>query len=151
MWKQEGIRIGDVRYTRQKDGSWVKEPPTSKTGGRVLGTGNGRGTLKRLRKRRLNTFILEKRRSMARKQHIIANSKSSNSRRTHQFSFVGSLTSIGLERTGYLLRNQKRTPSKTPISVIKSVTEYEYDSNIKIAAHTRLTNSNKVSTGDILG
>jgi hypothetical protein len=38
--KSEGIRIGEVRYTRQQDGSWVKEPPVS----RGTGTGSGSGS-----------------------------------------------------------------------------------------------------------
>ena len=40
--KDEGIRIGDVRYTRQSDGSWIKETP--KENGRGSGQGSGYGS-----------------------------------------------------------------------------------------------------------
>jgi hypothetical protein len=42
--RTEGIRIRDVRYTRQKDGSWMKEPPREKTGGSGSGFGSGSGS-----------------------------------------------------------------------------------------------------------
>jgi hypothetical protein len=41
--KTETIRIGDVRYTRQHDGRWIKEPRQDKSSGGG-GIGGGRGT-----------------------------------------------------------------------------------------------------------
>lgn len=40
--RTEGIRIGEVRYTRQNDGNWIKEPPP--TGWRGFGIGSGSGS-----------------------------------------------------------------------------------------------------------
>jgi hypothetical protein len=41
--RTEGIRIGSVRYMRQQDGSWIKEPPPNTVGGSGSGSGSGSG------------------------------------------------------------------------------------------------------------
>ncbi len=132
--RSEGIRIGDVRYTRQKDGSWIKEPPQGKTGGTEsgMGSGSGIGTPDAPRETTTEYLYVGKEK--------VDGQETAHYRKTHIVKFT-SRTPVLVRRVvddywfgkdGLLVKESKEDAFENSKRRYKSVTVYEYPSNIEI-------------------
>lgn len=134
--KTETIRIGATRYDRQKDGSWVKiEPkPISSGGGVVSGIGSGNGTSSGTVESTKEYFFLgvEK----------VGNVKTNHYRTTNKVIFLSSkpvrtrhaINDYWFRDDGLLIRETRGDGFENSRQRYKSVTDYEYDVDIKIVA-----------------
>jgi len=137
--KTEGIRIGDIRYTRQQDGSWIKEPPQQKVGGSGSGNGNGNGSGSGIGSSTPPESTTEYLYIGSEKIH---GQVTSHFRKTHTVKFT-SRTPVLTRRVVddywfgadvMLVKESHEDEFINTSRRYKSVTEYEYNKDIKITA-----------------
>jgi hypothetical protein len=135
--KTEGIRIGEERYTRKPDGTWIKEPPPPKFVGTGAGSGSGSGYGNAVTKAPEENTELR----LVGKEKI-GGQPTSHYRKTHTIRFT-SRTPIVVRKViddywfsadGMLLKESHEDVFENSKSQYKSVTEYEYNVKIDIRA-----------------
>jgi len=133
--KNESISIGGTNYTRQKDGSWIKEPRQGTGSGSGLGFGSGSGTASSIKPETTTEYrfigsdkIDGQRTSRYRKTHIV---KFTNRTPVLTRKVVDE---YWFNTDGLLLKESHEDLFVESNRSYKSVTEYEYDNDIKITA-----------------
>jgi hypothetical protein len=132
--KKEGIRIGDVRYTRQQNGSWVKEPPQGKVSGSGSGGGIGSGTPTAPPETTTEYLYMG--------DEKVDHQKTAHYRKVHVVKFTSrtpvltrkSVDDYWFRADGMLVKESHEDTFVNSPRTYKSVTEYEYDKEIKIIA-----------------
>ena len=132
--KAEVIRIGTVRYTMQKDGSWLKDSPQQSTGG-GSGFGSGYGTGSSVKPE-----VTEEIRFVGSDE--IHGQTISHYRKIHIVKFIGRTPPITrkvvdeywFNADGLLVKESHEDVLDNFPQRYTSVTEYEYDKDIKITA-----------------
>lgn len=134
--RTEGIRIGSVRYTRRQDGSWIKEPPPSRVGGIGAGNGSGSGSGTPGTPPETTTEYLYV------GSDKISGQEAAHYRKTHIVKFT-SRTPVLTRRVveeywfrtdGLMVKETHEDAFENSKQRYKSVTEYEYNKDIKITA-----------------
>lgn len=130
--RAEGIRIGSVAYKRLQDGRWVKEPPPGNVGG--TGSGTASGTASAPPETTTQYLYLGR--------DKIEGREAAHYRKTHIVKFV-SRTPVLVRRViedywfrpdGLLVKDTNEDVFDNSKQRYKSVTEYKYDTDIKITA-----------------
>ncbi|HEV8592440.1 MAG TPA: hypothetical protein VGQ55_10085 [Pyrinomonadaceae bacterium] len=130
--KTEGIRIGDVRYTRRQDGSWIKELPQGKVSG---GSGIGNSANSSAPPETTTEYLYigsEK----------IHDQRAAHYRKIHVVKFISRMPVLTrkvvndywFRADGMLVKESLEDVFENPNRSYKSVTEYEYNKDIKITA-----------------
>jgi hypothetical protein len=130
--KVESIRIGKIHYTRQADGTWIKEEPIGSGQGSGSGSGNGISVGKpdvTIDRRFLGTDTID-------------GQKTSHYRTTEKVTFVPNppvrtrhvTHDYWFRKDGMLVRESTEDSFENSSQHYKSVTNYEYDKPIKIVA-----------------
>jgi hypothetical protein len=132
--KAEVIRIGSVRYTIQKDGSWLKNSPQQSTGtGSGMGSGYGTGS-------NVKPEVTEEIRFVGSDE--IHGKTISHYRKIHVVKFIGRtppmtrkvVDEYWFDADGLLVKESHEDVHENFPQNYSSVTEYEYDKDIKITA-----------------
>lgn len=117
--RTEGMRIRGVRYTRQKDGSWIQEPPPEKTGGVGDGFGSGSGS---------------------------ASASPTPPEKTTEYLFIGKENIDGKQTDHYRKTHVVRFTSRTPVLTRRVVEDYWFGADgllIKESREDAFVNSNR--------
>ena len=135
--KAEGIRIGTVNYTRQENGSWIKDPPpkANKVGGSGSGNGTGYGTGPKVPPEETTEIRFVG-------SDKIHGQRTSHYRKIHVVKFVDRTPPLTrklvdeywFNADGLLVKESHEDLFDNSGHPYTSVTEYEYDKDIKITA-----------------
>ena len=133
--RTEGIRIRGVRYTWQKDGSWIKELPQDKAGGGGDGFGSGSGSAQTSKPETTDEYLYLG-------KEKIDGKKTEHYRKVHVVRFT-SRTPVLTRRfvddywfgaDGLLAKESREETLGNGGRRYTRVTTYEYDKNIRITA-----------------
>ena len=135
--KTEGIRIGAVRYTRLQDGNWTKETPQGTVGGGGVGSGSGSGGSQ------VSSIPPEVTiECLYIGSETIDGQATAHYRKTHTVKFTSrtpvvtrrSVDDYWFRTDGMLVKESREDGFSNSKQHYKSVTEYEYNKDIRITA-----------------